>query len=117
MNRQLMLEQRAKICCCRSCGSHLEVRMWVYNKYGGAGAELYCPNCNKLEYGTAPEIYDVAKDFIDSVEFNYYPDLEDNSDVYKMNVAKVCEMLAWCCKEWGVLDNQGFHLQRSDGDE
>ena len=100
MDRYAMLKQRSAKCCCRYCGKPLEVRMVIYNKYGG----------------TAPEIYNTAKDFIDAVDFNYFPELEDNDTTYQFNVAKVCDMLSWCCKDWGILDEHGFHLG-SDGDE
>lgn len=111
MDRNKMLERRAKTCCCRYCGGTLEVRMWIYNKFGGAGAELYCGNCNKIEFGTAPEIYNMAKDFIDANDFDYYFDLENNNEKYQMNIAKVCDILSWCSKEWGILDSSGFHLK------
>lgn len=112
MDRNKMLEHRAQICCCKYCGSPLEVRMWIYNKFGGAGAELYCPECNKIEFGTAPEIYEMAKDFIDANEFDYYFDLENNEETYRMNIAKVCEILSWCCKEWNILGKDGFNLNK-----
>lgn len=107
-DRYTMLEERSKHCCCRYCGHPLEVRMVIYNRYGGAGAELFCNNCMKIEFGTPQEIYQTAKNFIDSVEFNYFPELEDNEVSYQFNVAKVCDMLSWCCKEWGFLDEKGF---------
>ena len=112
MDKNQMLKHRAEICCCRYCGSPLEVRMWIYNKFGGAGEELYCPNCNKIEYGTAPEIYAMAKDFVDMMDYNFYFDLEYSEETYQMNIAKVCEILSWCCKEWHILDLDGFHLER-----
>ncbi len=112
MDRNKMLEHRSKSCCCRSCGGKLEVRMWIYNKFGGAGAELYCPVCNKIEFGTAPEIYAMAKNFVDCVDFNYYFDLEDTNETYYMNIAKLCDILTWCSKEWGILNSDGFHINK-----
>ena len=50
------------------------------------------------------------KNFIDAVEFNYFPELEENDVTYQFNVAKVCDMLSWCCKDWGILNENGFHL-------
>jgi len=117
MDRYAMLKQRSEKCCCRYCGNPLEVRMVIYNKYGGAGAEIFCNNCMKIEFGTAPEIYNTAKDFIDAVDFNYFPELEDNDVTYQFNVAKVCDLLSWCCKDWGILDEQGFHLDSGATEE
>ena len=111
MERYAMLKQRSEQCCCRYCGGPLEVRMVIYNKYGGAGAELFCNQCMKIEFGTVPEIYNTAKDFIDAVEFNYFPELEANEVTEQFNVAKVCDLLSWCCKDWGLLDDRGFHLK------
>ena len=110
MDRYAMLQQRAQHCCCRYCGEPLTVRMVIYNKYGGAGAELFCGSCMRIEFGTAPEIYQTAKNFIDAVDFNYFPELEDNEVTYRLNVAKVCDLLGYCCKDWGLLDDGGFHL-------
>ena len=104
MERYAMLKQRSD-------------RMVIYNKYGGAGAELFCNQCMKIEFGTAPEIYNTAKDFIDAVEFNYFPELEANDVTEQFNIAKVCDLLSWCCKDWGILDEKGFHLHDAPQDE
>ena len=41
------LLERKKHCVCKQCGGELETALIIYNKYGGAGEELYCPNCQK----------------------------------------------------------------------
>ena len=69
------MTERAKRCVCRVCGTPLEIRAVIFNEYGGAGAELYCGRCDKIEYGTEPEIYKTAKEFVDAMEFNYYLNL------------------------------------------
>lgn len=102
------LKQRAERCCCRYCGHKLEIHAVIFNQYGGAGAELYCPNCQKIEYGTEYAIYEAAKDFVDEMEFSYYLNLEDNERTYQMNIAKVCEIISWICKEWGWLNKNGL---------
>lgn len=109
-NRIEDLMNRSERCCCKQCGGPLELKIIVYNKYGGSGAELYCSHCQKIEYGTEPAIYKAAKDFVDRVGFNHFVDLEENERTYMLNVAKVCEILAWGTKYWGILDKNGINI-------
>ena len=104
------MKEREKRCCCKHCGGHLEIRVIIFNKYGGAGAELYCPSCEKIEFGTEPEIYQAAKTFVDELGFNHFLDLEDNERTYMLNIAKVCEILSWGCKHLGILGKSGLHI-------
>lgn len=104
------LVSRSERCCCKQCGGKLEVRIVVYNKYGGSGAELYCDHCQKIEYGTEPEIYRAAKNFVDRLGFNHFVDLEENERTYMLNIAKVCEILSWGGKYWGLLGKDGFNI-------
>lgn len=109
-NRAEDLIYRAEHCVCKQCGGPLEIRMIVYNKYGGSGTELYCPTCKKIEYGTEPAIYQAAKTFVDNTGFHHYLDLEENERTYLLNIAKVCEVLSWGAKYWGILDKKGFRI-------
>lgn len=116
-NRAEELIRRSERCCCKQCGGPLEIRIIVYNKYGGSGAELFCPHCQKIEYGTEPEIYRAAKDFVDRVGFNHFVDLEENERTYMLNIAKVCEILSWGTKYWGLSDKNGFKISLHLPDE
>lgn len=107
MNEQKVFS-RAKHCVCKQCGTRLEAKRMVYNKYGGSGMELYCPNCRKIEYGTEPEIYRLAQDFVDEVEFDYFVEMEEGIRRDRLNVAKVCEILNWIYKKTGVLTSAGL---------
>ncbi|UWG98369.1 hypothetical protein LPY66_06075 [Dehalobacter sp. DCM] len=107
------MKEREKRCCCKHCGGPLEIRVIIFNKYGGAGAELFCPSCEKIEFGTEPEIYEAAKTFVDELDFNYFHDLEENDRTYKLNISKVCEILSWGCKNWGILDKNGMKISLS----
>lgn len=111
MDRSRELQVRSERCCCKQCGGKLEVRLIIYNKYGGAGAELYCDNCKKIEFGTEPEIYQAAKYFVDSLGFNHFTDLEENERTYMLNIAKICEIMAWGSKYWGILNQDGFNVE------
>lgn len=107
MLTQTMIE-RSKRCVCRYCGTPLEIRVVTFNEYGGAGAELYCGHCGKIEYGTEPEIYKTAKAFIDDMEFNYFLNLPEDQRSYELNIAKICEILMWGAGKWSLLDKHGL---------
>lgn len=102
---------RSERCVCKQCGGPLELRIVVYNKYGGSGTELFCPNCAKIEYGTEPEIFRAAKDFVERAEFNHYVDLEETERTRMLNISKVCEILSWGSKYWGILEKSGFNVE------
>lgn len=104
-------KKRAARCVCKLCGHPLEAKIVVYNRYGGSGIELYCPSCQKIEYGTEPEIYRIAKNFVDNVEFDYFTDMEEGRRHDQLNVAKVCELLGWVYKKTGLLDAEGLKAE------
>lgn len=104
--------KRADRCVCKSCGGKLEAKIIIYNKYGGSGLELYCPNCQKIEYGTEPEIFRLAQEFVMDVEFDYFTEMEPGERNLQLNTAKVCEILSWNFRKMGILDNEGLHKER-----
>ena len=101
------LRARTARCCCRFCGSPLEIRKIIFTGYDSR-IEIFCSECNQIEYGTEPEIYLSAKYFVESMGFNYYTDLDDNTQTKKMNIAKVCDIMAWENKHLGFLNSDGF---------
>jgi len=101
------LQKRAERCCCKMCGAQIKPKLVIYDRYGGHGVELYCDQCGKIEYGTEPEIYRLARDFVDEFEFNYFPDMEENKRCEQLNVAKLCEIFSWLFEE--------IHLLKEDG--
>ena len=101
------LRERTMRCCCRFCGSPLEIRKIVFTGYDSR-IEVFCSECNQIEYGTEPELYLSAKYFVETMGFNYYPDLDDNVQTKKMNIAKVCDIMAWQNKHMGFLKADGF---------
>lgn len=108
------LKKRAERCCCKQCGGKLEIRLITYDQYGGAGEELFCPNCQRIEYGTEVEIYQAAEEMVDQMGFNYFPELEENERSRRLNIAKVCEILAWFCKKKNLINDQGVVKQYFD---
>ena len=102
-----MIERRTR-CVCKMCGGALELRLIIHNQYGGQGLDLYCPTCDKVEYGVEPEIYEISKAFVDTFEFNYYMEMEENKRNYQLNISKICEITNWILKYRGELDHNGF---------
>lgn len=106
--RNAMLKARAKRCVCKYCGSRLRLKQLTFSEYDEARVEIFCKNCDRIEFGVEQEIYESAKYFVEQMEFNYYPDLDDTEKTKRMNVAKVCEIMAWQDKMLGFLVQDGF---------
>ena len=102
------LKARTKRCCCKYCGGELEVKRIIYSEYENARIEIFCKNCERVEYGVEKEIYQSAEFFVEEIAFNHYPDLDDNQRRKQMNIAKVCEIVAWENRNMGFLDTDGF---------
>lgn len=107
-NRIEELKARTKRCCCKYCGGELEVKRIIYSEYENARIEIFCKNCERVEYGVEKEIYQSAEFFVEEMAFNHYPDLDDNQRRKQMNIAKVCEIMAWENRNMGFLDTDGF---------
>ncbi len=102
------LRGRAKRCRCKYCGGPLEVRRIVFSDYEDARIEIFCVDCDRIEYGVEPEIYKSAEYFVEELEFNCYPQLDDNEKTRQMNISKVCEIMTWATKNLGFLERDGF---------
>lgn len=107
-NRVDVLKKRAKRCVCKYCGQPLSIKRIMFNQFEDARIEIYCDHCQRIEFGIEPEIYHSAKNFVDNLAFNYYTDAAQNTKTYHMNIAKVCEIMAWGYKNNGLLDENGF---------
>lgn len=102
------LQVRANRCCCKMCGQPIHPKLIIYDRYGGHGVELYCDGCKKIEYGTEPGIYQLAKEFIEEFEFNYFPDMEEDKRCERLNTAKLGEIFAWLFERMAFLDDEGL---------
>lgn len=114
------LIRRAERCCCKMCGAPIKPKLVLYDRYGGHGVELYCEHCQKIEYGTEPEIFQLAQKFIETFEFNYFPEMEENERCEQLNVAKMCDIISWIFEEIDLLDDTGVNLnvkKRSENNE
>lgn len=109
-DRVKKLKDRAKRCVCKYCGAHLEIRRIIFSEYEDARVEIFCPECDRIEFGVEPEIYQSARNFVEELEFNCFPDFDENEQTKKMSIAKVCEIMAWENRQMGFLSEDGFNV-------
>jgi len=107
-NRIERLKKRASRCVCRFCGGKLRLRQIVFSDIDEVRVEIFCGKCESIEFGVEPEIYACAHGFVENLEFNYYEGLDQNAKTKKMNIAKVCDILSWSCKNMGLINQDGF---------
>ena len=102
------LQGRVKRCCCSYCGSELVLRRITTGREDNGRTEIFCPNCNRIEFGCEKEIYRAGLYYVNALKFDYYPDLDDSERKRRMNCAKACEIIQWGCKNLGLLTADGF---------
>lgn len=107
-SRVKTLKNRTRRCVCKYCGGKLKLRRIIFSAIDDARIEIFCNDCNRIEFGVEPEIYSSAKYFVENSGFNCYPDLDDNMRTTQMTIAKVCEIMAWQDQNLGFLDHEGF---------
>lgn len=103
-----MLKGRTKRCVCKYCGGKLKLRRVIFSDYEDACVEIFCTDCERMEFGIEKVIYDSAKFFVENSKFSCYPDMDDNAIAKQMTIAKVAEIMAWENQNLGFLSNQGF---------
>ena len=103
-----MLKKRTKRCRCKYCGGKLKLRRIIFSDYEDARIEIFCADCDRIEFGVEPEIYSSAKFFVENSGFNCYPDLDDSERTKQMVIAKVCEIMAWHDQNLGIMNENGF---------
>lgn len=99
------LKERSKDCCCSYCGGDLAVRRILYQTTAEYRIELYCDNCEKIEYGVPRALYDSAKAAIERLGFNYYPETQEGVTRNQMNIAKLSQLTAWQLRYLGMIDD------------
>ena len=103
-----MLPERTKRCRCKYCGDELKLKSIIFNEFVEARVEIYCEHCRRIEYGVEKEIYQSAAYFVDELGFNAFPNQEASESTRRMNIAEVCEIMAWGNKHLGFLGDDGF---------
>ena len=99
------LYTRASRCVCRYCGQGLSLRKVTYDE---AKIELYCEQCDRIEYGVEPPIYQVAEYFVEEMGYDHYPHIDQSLRKKRMNIAIICDIIAWGFKNTGLLREDGF---------
>ncbi len=105
-----MLQERAHRCVCKFCGSELRLKRLTFSHEKSMRIEIFCQQCNRIEYGVEKETYLCAKNFVETLGFQYYQDVEEGENSKRMNIAKVCEIISWADKKRGFLDENGYTL-------
>ena len=105
-----MLQGRTKRCVCKYCGGELKLRQIIFSELDDARIEIFCKNCNRIEFGVEPEIFRSASFFIEQTGYNYFQNMDNTDAVLQMNTAKVCELMSWVCQNIGVLSDTGFNI-------
>ena len=109
-SRIQQLKGRVERCCCRYCGSPLELKRITFSHFEDTRVEIFCTRCKRIEYGTEQEIYLSAKYFVEHFDFNWYTYLDDNAQTKQMTIAKICDILSWQNHQFGFMDNNGFKV-------
>ena len=110
--RVTLLKNRAKRCVCKYCGGHLRLKQITFSQFDDARIEIFCQDCDRLEFGVEPEIYHNACFYVEETRFNCYPDLDDSDKTRQMTIAKVCEIMTWEDQAAGILTPEGFTIAR-----
>lgn len=109
-SRILKLKERAVHTVCKYCGSKLHLKRIVFHEINEAHVELYCENCERIEYGVEQEVYQCAKNIVEELQFDYYADLEKTEQVKRMNIAKCCDVITYADVYRGFCDDSGFQV-------
>lgn len=108
--RVKLLKERRMHCVCKYCGGELRLKRMVFHQEDGLRIEIFCQQCNRIEFGVEKETYLCAKSFVEDLDFDCYPDLERNESTKRMTIAKVCEIISWADKKRGFLSAAGFKV-------
>lgn len=90
---------------CKLCGDTLQKKQ-LFQKNLDNEAVLYCKNCDQLESGTYRELYDLAEEYVELSEFNYFPEMDEDIRAQRLNVGKVCQILMQCCLDHHIYDRK-----------
>ncbi len=102
------LRKRLGRCCCKHCGGELELRNIIGGREKKGRVEIFCSNCDRIEYGVEKEIYKIAKYYVEELSFDYYTDLDATELKSNMNIAKVSEIIQWGFQNLGYMETDGF---------
>ncbi len=87
------------------CAPSCSMRYWTHGQNCSAPTATVC---DRIEYGVEKELYQSACYFVETFDYNCYPDLDETALTRQMSVAKVCEIMNWAVKDLGFIDGKGF---------
>ena len=102
------LKKRTDRCVCKYCGNPLSLRKITYAAYDESKIDIFCDHCDRIEYGVEPEVYKIAEYYVDEMQYDHYPDLDESVRKRRMNIAVISDILTWGYKNAGFLDKEGF---------
>jgi len=111
------LKRRVKSCCCRYCGSKLQLRRIIYGNTEEGRVEIFCSQCNRIEYGVQKEIYLAAKYFVDEFGRSAGQLLDDRTTPYRQRVCNVCNIMTWGLTALDLMDHEGFKVPVTPADK
>ena len=65
-------------------------------------------HCDRIEFGVEKEVYQNAKYFVEEMDYNCFPDLDNTETTRQMSVAKVCDIMNWIITHLGFVNEDGF---------
>ena len=89
----------------------MSLRQLDFNEFEDARIEIFCDRCDRMEFGTEPEIYSSAQYYVDEFHINQYPDLGSNPMTRKMSIANICDIMSWGLQNMGYLTKEGFQVK------
>lgn len=108
--RAMALRTRAQRCRCKYCGGKLRLKQIVYGSVIEPRIELFCEDCQRIEYGVEPEIYILAKYYVDAFGCDYYTELDASLVKDRMNIGKICEIMFWALNGLNIVNMEGFNV-------
>ena len=106
--RAEILKNRLSRCVCKTCGSPLSLYQIEATDFEEGRLELYCEQCEKIEFGIEPEIYQTVQYYVEEFQVNFYPDLGETMLTKRMNVARIADILSWGLQTMGYMNSYGF---------
>lgn len=110
-NRMEILKKRKRHCVCRFCGNKLELKRMLFHDIDEARTEIFCYQCERIEYGTEREIYEVARCFVEEFAFDFHMGEGNKEKNKRYTIAKICDILGWGLRKMGYLDAEGFRIK------
>ncbi len=102
------LKKRTRRCVCKYCGGALSLRRIIFHDVEDVRVEIYCDNCDRIEFGVEPEIYISACNFVDNLEFDCYEGLDANEKETSDEYCQSQRDFILGLQEYGIVKSGGI---------